>query len=317
MARLAGGGDQTDDALANPQPGAPDRLRPQPLGRAQFQQVAGQQHVQRAHLAHHLGRDQVGQRRQRHRLARHQVAVKKIALRERPAPPPAAAGPRPHGLIHECGDDGRDRLHVRHHADRLAGHDAALLDVALDHGAAQRPGPEVLDRELRRLLGQLAGGDRADHLQLVLGEPLAAGVGEAPHRDHRETRVELHRRQRVAGRGADEGALKIGVGDALDAGGEPCAKLGTGRSLFEETKNRLAPAEPAGHEHRHVADVGQHLLRQHRQADRADVAAGLAALDHQRVGAGSHQPAGQHQRRSEAHDSSAAVFDRANGTARR
>ena len=41
-----------------------------------------------------------------------------------------------------------------------------------------------------------------------------------------------------------------------------------------------------------------------RQRDRADMAAGLGALDHQRIGAGAHQPLRQHQRRGEARSAS-------------
>ena len=45
-----------------------------------------------------------------------------------------------------------DRLLGGHHADRLAGHHRAGLDIAVDHRAAQRAGPEMLDLELRGLL---------------------------------------------------------------------------------------------------------------------------------------------------------------------
>ena len=44
----------------------------------------------------------------------------------------------------------------------------------------------------------------------------------------------------------------------------------------------------------------QDFLRQHGQRHRADMAARLGALDHQRVGARADQPLGQHQRRGEA-----------------
>ena len=40
------------------------------------------------------------------------------------------------------------------------------FDVAVDHRAAQRPGPEMLDLELRLLLRQLAAVEPVDHLAL-------------------------------------------------------------------------------------------------------------------------------------------------------
>jgi hypothetical protein len=44
-------------------------------------------------------------------------------------------------FVDELGDDLGDTLFLLYHADGLAGHDGAGLDIAVDHGAAQRAGP--------------------------------------------------------------------------------------------------------------------------------------------------------------------------------
>ncbi len=72
--RLAGGGDQTDDPLAHPQPRPPDRARPQAHGRHQLQDVARPHRVDRAHFRHQLGSDQPHQFAERRRPARHRLA---------------------------------------------------------------------------------------------------------------------------------------------------------------------------------------------------------------------------------------------------
>ncbi len=41
-----------------------------------------------------------------------------------------------------------DRLNAGDHADGLAGHDGAGVDIAVDDGAAQGAGPEMFDFEL-------------------------------------------------------------------------------------------------------------------------------------------------------------------------
>ena len=75
------------------------------------------------------------------------------------------------------------------------------------------------------------------------------------------------------------------MGDALVRADEAGAELDPDRAHLEVSGDRLAAADPAGDEHRDVvADVGQDFLRQHRGRDRADMAAGLHPLDHQRVG---------------------------------
>ena len=95
--------------------------------------------------------------------------------------------------------------------------------------------------------------------------------------------------------------LKLGWAMHLVRADEARAELDADRAHFEIGGDRLAAADPAGDEHRNVlGDDGQDLLRQHRGRDRADVAAGLHALDHQRVGARAHQLLGQRERGREA-----------------
>src|SRR3954451_17062662 len=50
-------------------------------------------------------------------------------------------------LADQLGDDLGRRLHRCHHANALAGHQTALLDIAVDHRPAQRAGPEMLALE--------------------------------------------------------------------------------------------------------------------------------------------------------------------------
>src|SRR3546814_3674895 len=77
------------------------------------------------------------------------------------------------------------------------------------------------------------------------------------------------------------------------------------------------PADAAGDEHRHLGgDLGQDLLREHAGRDRADMAAGLHALDHQRVDARADQLLGEAERGREADQLRAAHLDRLEAAAR-
>ena len=99
---------------------------------------------------------------------------------------------------------------------------------------------------------------------------------------------------------------------------EARAELDADRAHFEIGGDRLAAADPAGDEHRNVlGDDGQDFLRQHRGRNRADMAAGLHALDHQRVGARAHQLLRQRQRGREADQLGAAGLDPLDRPARR
>ena len=175
----------------------------------------------------------------------------------------------------------------------------------------------MLDVELGRLLGEFAGLEAAQRLGLVLQEAAGAGVDEAAHRDDREALVKLDGGQRVAGVGAHEGLLEVGVGDAFARGGEAGAELGAGGPHLQIGQDGLAAPQAAGDEYRHLLDMRQDFLRQHGERDRADMAAGLTALDHDGVGAGADQTFGQHQGRGEGDQLRAAVLDRAHRAAGR
>src|SRR6476619_4057530 len=70
------------------------------------------------------------------------------ARRYRPRSRSAARFKRRGGFVGELLDDLGDGLLARDHANRLAGHDRAGFDIAVDHRAAQRSGPIMLDLEL-------------------------------------------------------------------------------------------------------------------------------------------------------------------------
>src|SRR5205823_10969522 len=179
--------------------------------------------------------------------------------------------------------------------DALPGHDRAVLDVAVDHGATQRTGPEMLDLELCGLEVDLAAIEAVDDGALELEEALARLIDESAHRDHRKARIELHREYGIAGAGPEEGLLEARVGDRFGGADEAGAELAARGAHLEIAEDGLAAADPAGDEHRHLADLGQDLLGQHAGRDRADMAAGLHPLDDDRVGAGAQQLPGQHQ----------------------
>ena len=149
------------------------------------------------------------------------------------------------------------------------------------------------------------------HFALLGGEQFAAGVLQRAHRDHRQARVDLHARHRVAGAGANERLLEIGMRDRFGRADEARAELHARRTHVEIARDRLAAADAAGDEHRHrFGDLGQHLLREHAGRNGADMATGLHALNHQRIDARPDQLLGERQRRREADDLGAALLDR-------
>ena len=76
------------------------------------------------------------------------------------------------------------------------------------------------------------------------------------------------------------------MGDALGGADEARAELNAGRAHLEIAGDQPAMADPAGDEDRHLrAERRQDLLGEHRGRDRADMAARLHPLDHQRVDA--------------------------------
>src|SRR5438093_4338026 len=90
------------------------------------------------------------------------------------------------GLLDQFRQDLGRALLARDHADALPGHQRAGFDIAVDDRAAQRPGPEMLDLELRILLRQLAAGEPIDDLALHGAEALGRRVGQRAYRYDRE-----------------------------------------------------------------------------------------------------------------------------------
>ena len=203
----------------------------------------------------------------------------------------------------------RGRLLARDKSDALPRHERAALDVAVDHGAAQRPRPEMLDLELRVLLRELAAREPVDHAALERHELARAVVRKGAHRDHRKARVELLRRHGVARAGADEGLLEARMRDRFIGADEARAELHAGRAHLEISDDRLAAADPAGDEHRHIAQMRQDLLRQHAGRDRADMAASFHALDDDGIGAHAHEFSRDRKGGREADHLGAAVLD--------
>ena len=153
--------------------GAPPR-RARPIGGEQLEHLAGAIEVDRADLGHEVGGDQLDDpvepllRRDRlghdldqplaaasarRRTRRSAVARRRASgglrppeagirpPRERAGGASRAAGQRALGLLDQLGQDRRHRLDPAHQADALPGHQRAVLDVAVDHRAAQAHRP--------------------------------------------------------------------------------------------------------------------------------------------------------------------------------
>lgn len=60
------------------------------------------------------------------------------------------------GLFCQLGQNFGDGLNFAHHAHALAGHDRAMLHIAINHGFTQRTCPKMLDFELRFFFAQFA-----------------------------------------------------------------------------------------------------------------------------------------------------------------
>jgi hypothetical protein len=100
----------------------------------------------------------------------------------------------------------------------------------------------------------------------------------------------------VAGRGADEGLLERRMRDASVAQAKRVPSCTPPRPSRDRTRSPRRgrcrpPRTPAPR-----CQFRQDFLRQHRGRDRADMAARFHALDHQRIGAGTHQLLRQRQR---------------------
>src|SRR6476620_1328138 len=86
--------------------------------------------------------------------------------------------------------------------------------------------------------------ERPVYLELFLGERLSALVLERADRDHRQPRVDLDARHRVASAGAEEGFIEVRVRDALAGAGEARAELNPASVHLEIAGHRLAAADP-------------------------------------------------------------------------
>ena len=208
-----------DQALADPQPGLVHRLRPQALGREQLEHLAGAHDVDRADLGHDVGGDHARRcgraapaaltgsamtsTSRRSSVREAELGARRGAVAGRAGPPrprPGISGRRRAGggsrgarerALSACSTSSAriaaHRLLARDHADALAGHQRAVLDVAVDHRAAQRAGPEMLDRELRLLVASARrASKRPITSRCVSAKRLGRRVGERAHRDHRE-----------------------------------------------------------------------------------------------------------------------------------
>src|SRR6185437_2501378 len=122
---------------------------------------------------------------------------------------------------------------------------------------AQRARPEMLDLELRLLLRQLAAPEALENLPLQLEKAPRSLVGERAHRDHRKARVELHRWHRIACDGANEGLLEARMGDRFMGADKARAELYARCAHLEIGDDRLAAADAASDEDRHLGDVRQ------------------------------------------------------------
>ena len=102
----------------------------------------------------------------------------------------------------------------------------------------------MLDLELRRLLRRpRRGRTRPITSRWYSRKRSVAVVGEGAHRDHREARIELHRRHRVARRGADEGLLELRMGDRFGGADEAGAELARRRRPSPDS-DRIASPRP-------------------------------------------------------------------------
>src|SRR3984957_2131342 len=89
-----------------------------------------------------------------------------------------AAIDRRQRLIDQLIEDLDRTLLAADQPDTLPGHQRPALDIAVDDRTAERPGPEMLDLELRVLLRELATREPLDDRTLDRREPLGRRVGE-------------------------------------------------------------------------------------------------------------------------------------------
>src|SRR4051794_26779053 len=161
----------------------------------------------------------------------------------------AAAFKRGGRFVDEFLADRRDGFLAGHQADRLAGHDRTAFDVPVDHRAAQRARPIMLDLELGLAHFDGAVVELLGDLALLRGEVHHLLVLERADWDDRQARVDLDARNGIPRRGAEESFLEVRVGDAFVRADEPRAELNPDRSHFEIGGDRFAAADATGDEY--------------------------------------------------------------------
>mgnify|MGYP003342413340 CR=1 FL=1 len=104
----------------------------------------------------------------------------------------------------------------------------------------------MFDFQLRRRHVDGAPVEQIGNLALLGGEQLAAGILQRAHRDHRQPRVDLNARHRIARRGADERLLELRVRDRFGGANEPGTELATGRAHLEVHGDRRPATDATG-----------------------------------------------------------------------
>ena len=207
--------------------------------------------------------------------------------------PAGAATPQPPrqrraGLRDQLGDDLGDRLLGRRPCRPTArpSPSRAPHRRRSPRGAARRP-RNARSRAARPPRDSSPAWNRRDHLA-----PDARRKRRVPSLTRPRTGITGKRasscteRHRVARAGADEGLLEARMRDALRRRRRSACRAAR-RPRPSPDRPRIAsprPMPPATNTGTSL-DMRQDLLRQHGERDRADMAAGLRALDHQRVGA--------------------------------
>ena len=146
-------------------------------------------------------------------------------------------------------------------------------------------------------------------LRLMFQEAPRSGIGQTADRNDRKALIQLDGGQRVPGMGAVKGLLEVAMRDALGGRREKRAELRARGPHLQQAHDRIAAADPTGHEDRHLGDLGQDFLRQHHERDGPDMAARFRPFDDQGVSPQAKQPLRQNQRGGEADQLGATILD--------
>src|SRR5690606_35423698 len=129
-----------------------------------------------------------------------------------------------------------------------------VIDVTLDHRAAQRARPEMLDLELCGLCVQLPGLHPGEHLVLKLHEAARARILQRTDRNDRKARIHLDGRYGVARLATDKRLFEARVGNRFPGTYESRPELAACRAHFEIRQDRLTATDDAGDEDRNLSD---------------------------------------------------------------